>query len=275
MMKHLLTKNFFRAVLIINALTVLLPIFFLFNSALRETNDFARNPLILARKPYWDNFNQVWADGNFAIYLKNSLIVTGGSLLLILVCAVGAGFVLGRYNFKGQNLIIGFVLTGMLIPAKLAILPLFIQLKWMHLLNSHLGLILVYTAGALPAAIFIMSGFFRGLPADLDNAARIDGATEGQLLRKVLVPLVKPGLAIVAIYSAIPIWNDFFLPLVFLQDPSKKTIMQGLTAFFGEYQSQWGPLFAGLTLAALPLIVLYLLLSEQFIKGLTAGAVKG
>lgn len=274
-MKHLLTKNFFRAVLIINALTVLLPIFFLFNSALRETNDFARNPLILARKPYWDNFNQVWADGNFAIYLKNSLIVTGGSLSLILVCAVGAGFVLGRYNFKGQNLIIGFVLTGMLIPAKLAILPLFIQLKWMHLLNSHLGLILVYAAGALPAAIFIMSGFFRGLPADLDNAARIDGATEGQLLRKVLVPLVKPGLAIVAIYSAIPIWNDFFLPLVFLQDPSKKTIMQGLTAFFGEYQSQWGPLFAGLTLAALPLIVLYLLLSEQFIKGLTAGAVKG
>jgi raffinose/stachyose/melibiose transport system permease protein len=163
----------------------------------------------------------------------------------------------------------------MLIPAKLAILPLFIQLKWMHLLNSHLGLILVYAAGALPAAIFIMSGFFRALPADLDNAARIDGASEGQLLRKVLVPLVKPGLAIVAIYSAIPIWNDFFLPLVFLQDPTKKTIMQGLTAFFGEYQSQWGALFAGLTLAALPLIVLYLLLSEQFIKGLTAGAVKG
>jgi raffinose/stachyose/melibiose transport system permease protein len=120
-----------------------------------------------------------------------------------------------------------------------------------------------------------MSGFFRALPLDLDNAARIDGASEGQLLRKVLVPLVKPGLAIIAIYSAIPIWNDFFLPLVFLQDPSKKTIMQGLTAFFGEYQSQWGALFAGLTMAALPLIVLYLLLSEQFIKGLTAGAVKG
>jgi raffinose/stachyose/melibiose transport system permease protein len=239
-MKLLMTKNLFRSILIINVLTVLLPIFFLFNSALRETNDFARNPLVLARHPYWQNFSDVWADGNFAVYLKNSIIVTGGSLLLIL-----------------------------------AILPLFIQLKWMHLLNSHIGLILVYTAGALPAAIFIMSGFFRALPLDLDNAARIDGASEGQLLRKVLVPLVKPGLAIIAIYSAIPIWNDFFLPLVFLQDPSKKTIMQGLTAFFGEYQSQWGALFAGLTMAALPLIVLYLLLSEQFIKGLTAGAVKG
>ena len=145
----------------------------------------------------------------------------------------------------------------------------------MNLLDSHLGLILVYSSGALPAAIFILSGFFRSLPADLDNAARVDGATELQLLTKVLVPLVRPGLAIVAIYSAIPIWNDFFLPLVFLQSPEKKTIMQGLTRFFGEYSSQWGMIFAGLTIAALPLITLYLVLSEQFIKGLTAGAVKG
>ncbi|NBY39261.1 MAG: carbohydrate ABC transporter permease [Actinobacteria bacterium] len=111
--------------------------------------------------------------------------------------------------------------------------------------------------------------------ADLDNAARVDGASEFQLLMRVLMPLVRPGLAIVAIYSAIPIWNDFFLPLVFLQSPEKKTIMQGLTAFFGEYASQWGIIFAGLTIAALPLVTLYLILSEQFIKGLTAGAVKG
>ena len=163
----------------------------------------------------------------------------------------------------------------MLVPAKLAILPLFIQLKWMHLLDSQLGLILVYASGALPAGIFIMSGFFRSLPVDLDNAARVDGASELQVLRKVLVPLVKPGIAIVAIYSAIPIWNDFFLPLVFIQSPEKKTIMQGLTLFFGEYSSQWGIIFAGLLIAALPLIILYLVLSEQFIKGLTAGAVKG
>jgi raffinose/stachyose/melibiose transport system permease protein len=197
--------------------------------------------------------------------------VTLGSLVVILICALGAGFILGRYHFKGNSLIYGFVLTGMLVPAKLAILPLFIQLKWMNLIDSHLGLILVYASGALPAAIFIMAGFFRSLPADIDSAARIDGASEFQLLRLVLAPLVRPGLAIVAIYSA----NDFFLPLVFLQSPEKKTIMQGLTLFFGEYSSQWGVLFAGLTIAALPLIILYLLLSEQFIKGLTAGAVKG
>jgi len=274
-MKLLLSKSFFRAVLIINAVVILIPVLFLFNSSLRETNDFARTPFKLATDPYWANFSSVWQDGDFAIYLKNSIIVTGGSLILILICALGEGFVLGRYEFKGHSLIMAFVLSGMLVPAKLAILPLFIQLKWMHLLNSHLGLILVYAAGALPAAIFIMSGFFRSLPADLDNAARIDGASEFQLLRRILIPLVRPGMSIVAIYSAIPIWNDFFLPLVFLQDPEKKTIMQGLTIFFGQYSSQWGVLFAGLTMAALPLIVLYLILSEQFIKGLTAGAVKG
>ena len=275
MIAVLSSKLFFKSVLIINAFMVLLPVFFLFNSALRETNSFASNPFSLARDPHWENFQQVWSDGEFATYLKNSVIVTGGSLIVILICALGAGFILGRYNFKGNALIFGFILTGMLIPAKLAILPLFIQLKWMNLLDSHIGLILVYSSGALPAAVFIMSGFFRSLPSDLDNAARIDGASELQLLTRVLVPLVRPGMAIVAIYSAIPIWNDFFLPLVFLQSPENKTIMQGLTVFFGQYASQWGVLFAGLTMAALPLIILYLILSEQFIKGLTAGAVKG
>ena len=275
MINKILTGTFFKAVLVINALMVLLPVFFLFNTALRDSDSFGANPIEFARNPEWNNFAEVWADGEFPTFLKNSLVITLGSLVVILVCALGAGFILGRYQFKGNSLIYGFVLTGMLVPAKLAILPLFIQLKWMNLIDSHLGLILVYASGALPAAIFIMAGFFRSLPADIDSAARIDGASEFQLLRLVLAPLVRPGLAIVAIYSAIPIWNDFFLPLVFLQSPEKKTIMQGLTLFFGEYSSQWGVLFAGLTIAALPLIILYLLLSEQFIKGLTAGAVKG
>ncbi len=269
------SKVFWRGILIFNAVSVLLPVFFLINSSLRSSVDFAKNPMALAWHPYWQNFSQVWQNGDFANFLKNSLIITVGSLVVILAFGVGAGFVLGRYQFRGQNFILGFILTAMLIPAKLMILPLFIQLKWMHLLDSHLGLILVYASGSLPAAIFILSGFFRALPADLDNAARIDGASEGQMIRKVLIPLVRPGLAIVTIYAAIPIWNDFFLPLVFLQTPAKKTIMQGLTIFFGEYGSQWGVLFAGLMIASLPLIALYLVLSEQFIKGLTAGAVKG
>lgn len=274
-MKLLASRTFFQGILVTNVFLVLLPVFFLFNSSLRESNEFARTPFALARNPFWENYRRVWSEGEFGSYFFNSLIITGGSLALILLISLGAGFVLGRYSFRGNNLVFGFILTGMLIPAKLAILPLFIQLKWMNLLDSRIGLILVYTSAALPAAIFIMSGFFKSLPSDLDNAARIDGASEITMLRKVMAPLVRPGMAIVGIYSAIPIWNDFFLPLVFLQSPEKKTLMQGLTVFFGQYASQWGVLFAGLCLAALPLIVLYLVLSEQFIKGLTAGAVKG
>ncbi len=226
MISILASRLFFRSILILNSVIVLAPVVFLLNSSLRETNDFARNPMKLARDPYWENYRQVWSGGEFPTYFKNSLIVTLGSLVVILALGLFAGFVLGRYQFKGHGLILGFVLSGMLVPAKLAIIPLFIQLKWMNLLDSHLGLILVYSSGALPAAIFILSGFFRSLPTDLDNAARVDGATEFQLLTRVLLPLVRPGLAIVAIYSAIPIWNDFFLPLVFLQTPEKKTIMQ-------------------------------------------------
>src|SRR5262245_54409741 len=148
--------------------------------------------------------------------------------------------------------------------------PLFVLLKTLGLLGSHPGLVLVYAAGGLPAAVFILAGFFRALPADLDNAARIDGADEFQVFWHVMLPLVRPALAIVAIYSAIPIWNDFFLPLVLLQTPELKTVTQGLSVFFGQHQTNWGALFAGLLLAALPIVVLYLALSEQFIKGLTA-----
>ena len=180
-----------------------------------------------------------------------------------------------RFRYWHNNLLYVLFLIGPKIPPKQLLVPLFVQLKQMGLLNSHLGLILVYAAGGIPAAVFILTGFFRSLPSDLEGAARIDGASEWQVFSRVMLPLVRPQLAIVAIYTAIPIWNDFLLPLAFLQNPTLKTVPQGLSVFFGEFATDYGPLFAGLTLAALPLIIVYLLLSEQFIKGLTAGATKG
>ena len=153
MIKLFASRTFWRGILVFNAFSVLLPVLFMVNSALRKDQDFAANPMKLARDPYWENFSKVWQGGAFATYFKNSMLITGGSLLVILILSVGAGFVIGRYDFKGHTAVLGFILTGMLIPAKLTIIPLFIQLKWMHLLDSHLGLILVYSSGALPAAI--------------------------------------------------------------------------------------------------------------------------
>ncbi len=261
--------------LVLNALGVILPLLLMLISAIKPTPEIFASPFALPQTWSLDNFAKVWQSGRFDLYFRNSILITVGAEILILAFSAMAGYALGRFKFRFNDAIYVFFLAGLMFPAKLVLVPLFVQLKEMGLINSHLGLILVYAAGGIPAAVFILTGFFRALPSDLDNAARIDGASEWQVFWKVMLPLVRPQLAIVAIYTAIPIWNDFLLPLVFLQDPTLKTVPQGLTVFFGEYATDYGPLFAGLTLAAMPLILLYLLLSEQFIKGLTAGATKG
>ncbi len=261
--------------LVLNALGVILPLLLMLISAIKPTPEIFASPFALPQTWSLDNFAKVWQSGRFDLYFRNSILITVGAEILILAFSAMAGYALGRFKFRFNDAIYVFFLAGLMFPAKLVLVPLFVQLKEMGLINSHLGLILVYAAGGIPAAVFILTGFFRALPSDLDNAARIDGASEWQVFWKVMLPLVRPQLAIVAIYTAIPIWNDFLLPLVFLQDPTLKTVPQGLTVFFGEYATDYGPLFAGLTLAAMPLILLYLLLSEQFIKALTAGATKG
>ncbi len=261
--------------LVVNTLGVLGPMLLMLISALKSTPEIFASPFALPQTWSLANFAEVWESGRFELYFRNSILVTLGAEAIILACSAMAGYALGRFKFRLNNTIYLFFLVGLMFPAKLVLVPLFIQLKAMGLINSHLGLILVYAAGGIPAAVFILTGFFRALPSDLDNAARIDGASEFQVFWRVMLPLVRPQLAIVAIYTAIPIWNDFLLPLAFLQSPELKTVPQGLTVFFGEHATDYGPLFAGLSMAALPLILLYIVLSEQFIKGLTAGATKG
>ncbi len=261
--------------LIFNTITVLAPMALAVLSSFKSTGEIMASPFGLPSTWSLDNFVDVWSAGSFDLYFRNSLIVTLGAELLILSFSAMAGYALGRFRFRGNEVLFTVFLIGLLVPAKLLLVPLFIQLKAMGLLDSLVGLILVYAASGIPAGVFIMTGFFRALPSALDSAARIDGASEWTIFSRIMLPLVRPQLAIVAIYTAIPIWNDFLLPIVFISSPELKTIPQGLSVFFGEHAVNMGALFAGLSLAALPLIVVYLLLSEQFIKGLTAGAVKG
>lgn len=261
--------------LVLNTLAVVLPLGAALLSSFKSTAEIMSAPFGLPEQWGLENFAEVWGAGSFDVYFRNSVIVVVGAEVLILGCSAMAGYALGRYRFPLNDTIYTLVLMGLMIPAKLLLVPLFIQLKQMGLLDSLVGLILVYAAGGIPAGVFIMTGFFRALPNALEGAARIDGASEWTIFRRIMLPLVRPPLAIVAIYTAIPIWNDFLLPIVFISSPGLKTVPQGLSVFFGEHAVNMGALFAGLTLSALPLIVVYLLLSEQFIKGLTAGAVKG
>ncbi len=264
-----------QALLAANTLLVLLPMGFMVLSSLKTTREIFQRPFALPLAVRWDNYAQVWGTAHFALYFRNSVVVTVAAMALILVTGTLAAFALGRYRFRGNDLIYLFFLSGIMVPIRLAIIPLFVMMRDLRLLDSLWSLVLVYAASGLPSAIFILTAFFRALPQDLDSAARIDGASEPAVLVRVLLPLVRPALAIVTIYNIIPIWNDFFFPLVFIHVDRLKTLPLGLTVFFGEYATNWALLFAGLTLTAAPLLVLYVVMSRQFIKGLTAGAVKG
>jgi raffinose/stachyose/melibiose transport system permease protein len=185
-----------------------------------------------------------------------------------------AAYAVARYAFFGATAVFLFFLSGLMLPLKLAIIPLFMQMRDLGLLDSRAALVIVYTAMGIPSTVFILTGFLRTLPRELEDAARMDGASELRILWSVMLPLTRPALVIAAIHNAVPIWNDFFFPLVFIQSDARKTLPQGLTAFMGEYTTDWGALFAGLTLASLPICLVYILLSRQFISGLTSGAVK-
>ena len=179
-----------------------------------------------------------------------------------------------RYKFTGAGFILMFFVAGLTLPLKLAIIPLFILLRDLGILNTHAALIVVYVATGLPTTVFIMTGFIRTLPSELEDAARMDGASEALIMWKIMLPLVRPALVIAGIQNVVPIWNDFFFPLVFIQSDRLKTLPQGLASFMGEYNTDWGVMFSGLTLSVLPIVVIYIVLSKQFINGMTSGAVK-
>ena len=264
-----------QVILLANAVLVLAPMALMGLSAFKSTREIFQNPFGIPTVWRFENFARVWVEARFALYFRDSVVVTLASIVVILVFGAMAGYALGRFRFSGNDLLYLYFLSGLMLPIRLGIIPLFILMRNLNLLDTHWALILTYAASGLPSAVFILTGFFRALPTDLDSAARIDGAGEWLIFRRVMLPLVRPALVIAAIYNLIPIWNDFFFPLVFIQSDRLKTLPLGMTTFFGQYYTDWALLFAGLTLAAVPVILLYVMLSQHFIRGLTAGAVKG
>ncbi len=272
--RRLSTTTAVQLLLVANTVIVLYPMLMMVLSAFKSTRELFSNPFGLPTSWSLTNFVKVWEQTNFPLYFRNSLVVTSFSVLLILVLGVMAAYALARYRFRGNELLYLFFLAGLMVPLRLAVIPLFLQLKSLGLINSHLGLICIYAAQGLPSAVFILTGFLRALPGDLEDAARIDGANELQILLRIMLPLTRPALVIVAIYNLVPVWNDFFFPLVFIQAERLKTLPLGLTVFMGQFSTDWAVLFAGLSLAALPVVVVYIFMSRQFIAGLTAGALK-
>ncbi|HWG83919.1 MAG TPA: carbohydrate ABC transporter permease [Deinococcales bacterium] len=267
-------KALVQGLLALTSAVMIVPILFTFLGGFKSNNDLISRPFSLTTPFSLDAFRRVFAETDFPRYLLNSVIVTGGALIVLLVLGTMAAYGLGRYSFRGNDVLYLFFLSGLMLPLKLAVIPLFLQLKALGLVDTHWSLIVIYAAMGLPSTVFILTGFIRTLPGELEESARLDGASEGRIMLSIMLPLVRPALVIAGIYNVVPVWNDFFFPLIFIQENSLKTLPQGLTMFMGEYSTDWSVLFAGLSLSFLPIAIAYLLLSKQFIAGLTAGAVK-
>jgi len=219
-------------------------------------------------------FTTVLSKGNFAGYFLNSLIVTCGSIFFVLLFGAMAAFALSEYRFRG-NLMVGLYLAlGIMIPIRLGTIGILNIMVASNLVNTHIGLILVYTAQGLPLAVLILSEFMRQVSDDLKNAARIDGLSEYAIFFKLVLPLTRPAIATVAVFSMIPIWNDLWFPLILAPGEATKTVTLGAQSFIGQYVTNWNAVLAVLTLAILPVLALYLVFSRQLIQGITSGAVK-
>lgn len=264
------------------AVWVIFPMLWVAYSSLKPDAAIFRDAFAL---PAWDdlrteNYGHAWREARFGDYFFNSVLVTGVSVSLIVALGAMSAYALARFYHPLGRAVFWLFLAGLMIPAQLAVVPLFFELKQLGLLNSRAGLILVYTANGLPFAIFILAGFFRSLPRALYEAAMIDGCGEFAAFWRVLLPLARPALVTVAIFQFIGVWKEYFFAFMLVSgdlDGTARTLPLGLAnlSITAQYRSDFGMLFAGIVLVTIPILLIYLLLQRQIVKGIAAGALKG
>jgi raffinose/stachyose/melibiose transport system permease protein len=258
----------------IYAIAALVPLLLMVANAFRSTSSLYADPLGAPWPLNFDSYRKAWTEGSFREYFTNSLLVTVGAVTLSTVVSTMAAYALARTRSRLFTIVESVFISGLMLPIHLAILPIFYLLDGFGLVDSRFGLMLVYAASGVPFSIFVLTTFFRQLPPELEEAARIDGANSWQMFVRIMVPMVRPAVATVVVFRFVPIWNDFLFPLVLLRSREKYTVPVGLTTFFGEYSTDWSSLFAGLVIATLPLIALFLVATKQIVAGLTAGMSK-
>jgi ABC-type glycerol-3-phosphate transport system permease component len=262
------------------------PFFFLLQTSLKDNPQFYHHFWGLPRPLHWENYAQAW--GAINTYVVNTVLVTVASVIGTVGLASFSAYAFARHRFPGREQLFYGIIALMMIPGVLTLISSFMWMKqfplaggndlWgQHgngLLNSHLALVLPYIAGGQAFSIFVLRGFMAALPEELFEAARLDGASDWDLFRRLAIPLSKPIVGTIAIMVAMSAWNDYVWPLIVLSDDGKRTLSIGLTFFRGAYSTTYGPLMAGYVLASLPLLVLFLLTMRAFIAGLTSGALK-
>ncbi len=262
-------------ILIAFALLALFPVVLVVMNSFKERRAIFNTPFLppLPESFSLGGYETVLQRSSFGLYFVNSLIVTLVAMALILLTGAMAAYALSEYRFPGNAFLGIYLALGIMIPIRLGTVSILRIMVSLGLVNTLFALILVYTAMGLPLTIFILQQFMRQVPRELKDAARIDGASEYRIFALIL-PLVRPAIATVAVFTMIPIWNDLWFPLILAPGERTKTVTLGAQQFLGQFVTDWNAILASLTLAMLPILILYILFSRQLISGLTAGAVK-
>ena len=265
-----------HAVLGFFTLLALAPIALIVMNAFKSRRAIFASPLALPTPATFDlvGFTSVLGEGHFGLYFFNSLAVTVAALAATLLFGAMAAFALSEYRFRLNALASLFLTVGLMVPIRLGTVGILEMMVAGGLVNTRTALILVYTAQALPMAVFILDEFMRGLSGELKDAGRVDGLSEYQVFFRLVLPLLRPAMVTVAVFTMIPIWNDLWFPLILAPGEPTKTVTLGAQTFVGEFLVDWNAVLASLSLAILPILVLYIIFSRQLIRGITSGAVK-
>ncbi len=265
----------YYVILVILALFALGPLVILVFNSLKSKAEIGRNPLGLPLSPVFENFPEAWTQGDFATTMVNSTILTVGTIVGVCIIAGTSAYAMARLNLPGTNAVLLYLFVASAVPFQLFLIPLFFLWSTLNLTNTRFGLILIYWAIFSPLGTLLLRSYLVQLPRDFEDAARIDGANELQVLLRVVLPLSWPGLLTVALVAGLATWNEFFFAITFIQDNNLKPVTTSFLAFQTNFSQDWGLTSAAAIYIILPIVVLFLILQRRFISGLTAGGLKG
>jgi ABC-type glycerol-3-phosphate transport system permease component len=263
------------ALLVFFLVVALYPVLLMWASAFKSSREIARDPLSLPSSLDLANLEKAWTVGRFDRYLGNSVIYSIAIVTGVVVLSSLAGYSLARLRVTHQRVVFVGFLLGLMVPFQSIMIPLYYLLRDLSLLGTYWAMILPSIALGLPFGIFYMRAFFRGLPSELADAGRVDGGSEWQVFRQIMLPLARPGIATLSVFQLMTTWNSFLVPLVFVQRDELRPIALGAMFFSGRYTQDRGLIAAGVTISIVPIVILYLFMQRQFIQGITAGALKG
>jgi len=257
------------------AVTCIFPLLWMISSSFKTQETIFKDMSLIPQSFHFENYYQAWIEGGFAKYFLNSVFYTVAVVLGIIIISSLAAYAFSRLQFPGKNFIFYIFMAAMMIPIQGSFVPLYVLLNALHLRNTRLGYILAMINVGLSTSIFLLKTFFDKMPKELEDAARIDGCSKLGIWWNVALPLAKPVLAVVVVYNALNVWNEFMLALLIFDSRPLMPLQVGLMSFQGEFVTKYPLLMAGLTTAALPIIFVYLLMQKYIVKGVTAGAVVG